>query len=183
MIMQKLSEAILELADAVEEKDVHALRKLSNKCLERFALGEESAFLKPAMLAYAFSKVISKQHYWKDRSQSVFLNSVLTKLAKAAKMADADEPAALAGLDEVARMLTELDVKEGRFVRNLMEKAGLKIASTLYAQGFSLDRAVEMTGTDKRELVRYVGKTLMFDRTGSAKTMEERLKALRSILS
>ena len=181
--MQKLSEAILELSDAVEERDVHALRKLSNKCLERFALGEEAAFLRPAMLAYAFSKVISKQHYWKDRSQSVFLNSVITKLTKAAKVADADEPAALAGLDEISHMLTELDVKEGRFVRNLMEKAGLKVASTLYAQGFSLDRAVDMTGADKRELVRYVGKTLMFDRTGSAKTMEERLKALRNILS
>ncbi|VVC04954.1 Uncharacterised protein [Candidatus Burarchaeum australiense] len=181
--MQSLSEALLELADYVEEKDVHGLRKLSNKCLEKVSIDQHAAFLKPAMLAYAFAKVISKAHYWKDRSQAVFVNSALAKLSKAAKLADTDEPAALVLLDEIAEALKGLDVKDGRFVRDIMQKAALKMASTLYAQGFSLDSAVAVTGADKRELVKYIGKTLMFDRTGSAKTMEERLKSLRSILS
>jgi len=181
--MEKLSETILALSDAVEERDVHALRKLSNKALEQVSLHERKAFLKPALLAYAFAKVIQKPHYWKGRSPSMFIGKALAKMEKAAGLADSDEARALALLDEVAAMMGELDVREKRFVKSLMEKSSLKMASTLYAQGFSLDRAVEMTGADKRELIRYIGKTVMFDRMSSPKSMKERLKALRDILS
>jgi len=181
--MRTLGEAIAALSDSVEERDVHALRKLSNRCLEKVSLERNLAFLEPAMLAYAFAKVVSKSHYWKDRSNTVFFNNVLRKLGKAAKIADDDEGAALRMLKEVEGLLKELDVSDKRFVRGLMEKARIKVASTLYAQGFSLDSAVEITGAEKRELVRYMGKTMMFDRARSPKTMEQRLKALRKLLS
>ena len=181
--MWKLSEAILAVADAVEERDVHALRKLSNKALGEVSLNGRNAFLKPAMLAYAFAKVIQKPHYWRERSPTVFFGKALTKMAKAAGMADKDEGGAEELLDEVAAMIGELDGSEQRYIKGLMDKSQLKIASTLYAQGFSLDRAVEMTGADKRELIRYIGKTFMFDRTKNPKSINDRLKALKSILS
>ncbi|RLG19430.1 hypothetical protein DRN67_02705 [Candidatus Micrarchaeota archaeon] len=181
--MRTLAEAIVELSDAMEEKDVHALRKLSNQCLDKVSLEEKHAFLKPAMIAYALAKVIAKPHYWKGRSQTVFFNEALKKFERAAAVAESDEGTALDLLEDVEKMLRALDVKDKRFVRDIMEKAKLKTASTLYAQGFSLDRAIEMTGADKRELIKYIGKTMMFDRTGSARSMEQRLKALREIIS
>ena len=181
--MRSLAETLVELSDSLEERDVHALRKLSNRCLDRVSLEGNQAFLKPAVLAYAFAKVIAKPHYWRGRSQSVFFTNALRKIDSAAEVAGKDEAAALAVLMEVEEMLRELDVRDRRFVGDVIEKARLKTASTLYAQGFSLDRAVEMTGADKRGLVKYIGKTMMFDRTESSKTMEERLRALRNILS
>jgi len=181
--MWKLSTAILAVADAVEERDVHSLRKLSNKALEEVSLNNRPAFLKLALLSYAFAKVIQKPHYWRERSPTVFFAKALTAMAKAASLADKDEHAADGVLDEVTRMIGELDGVEQRYVKGLIDKSQLKIASTLYGQGFSLDRAVEMTGADKRELIRYIGKTIMFDRTKGPKSINDRLKALKSILS
>lgn len=181
--MATLSEIITAIADAVEERDVHALRKISNKSLDMISLGEKPEFLTPALLGYAFAKIIQKPHYWKGRSQAVFFNKALGKLGRAAQVADSDQPAATRLLEETAAMIGELDVADKRFVKSLLDKSKLKISSTLYAQGFSLDRAVEMTGADKRELIRYIGKTVMFDRVKSPKSIRERLRPLQQILS
>ena len=76
-----------------------------------------------------------------------------------------------------------MDEKDRRFVKGILTKGRLKIASTLYAQGISLGNAAEMTGTDKREVLLYAGQTMMFDRLKEKKSMEERMKDLREIFS
>jgi len=182
--MGRLHGAILEMISSLERRNVHGLRSLSNSCLHELAVNEESSLLQPAILAYALAKVMEKQHFWRDRSQDDFFLSVSKKLREAEEQARAgDDAKATSTLTELIDMLEKLDVSEQRFVRSLLNRARVKSASTLYAQGFSLGRALEITGADKRDVVDYIGKTVMFDRVGKTKTMQERLKALKKLIT
>ena len=84
---------------------------------------------------------------------------------------------------KILSSMEKLDEEDRRFVKGILQKAKLKIASTLYAQGISLGNASEIAGADKRELLLYAGQTMMFDRLHEKKSMEERMKELRGIFS
>ena len=64
-----------------------------------------------------------------------------------------------------------------------MSKGRLKVAATMYAQGVSLGLASEMTGIEKQEIMDYAGKTMMFDRVKDEKTVLERIKNARNLIS
>jgi hypothetical protein len=87
----------------------------------------------------------------------------------------------VACLKKSLQLISSLDAKDRRFVTTLGEKARLKIASTLYAQGFSLGMASEITGVGQREIMSYAGGTMMFDRLKSEVRMSERLRRARKI--
>ena len=78
-------------------------------------------------------------------------------------------------------MLFRSEASDRRFITDMLSKAKLKVASTLYAQGFSLGNASEITGVEKREIQSYAGGTMMFDRVKPEKTMVQRLKILMKI--
>ncbi|MBI5158558.1 hypothetical protein HY992_00375 [Candidatus Micrarchaeota archaeon] len=68
-----------------------------------------------------------------------------------------------------------VESRDRRYVRTVVEKARLKIASRLYAQGISLGNAAEITGVSKRDVAHYSGKTMVHDRAGVTKNITERL--------
>ena len=57
------------------------------------------------------------------------------------------------------------------------------MAATFYAQGMSLGVASEMTGIQKQEILDYAGQTMMFDRLKEEKTIKERMKIARQLIS
>jgi hypothetical protein len=85
--------------------------------------------------------------------------------------------------EKVLASIGKIDDEDRRFVKGILQKGKLKIASVLYAQGISLGNAAEITGAEKRELLLYAGQTMMFDRLCEKKSIEERMKDLREIFS
>ena len=57
------------------------------------------------------------------------------------------------------------------------------MAATFYAQGMSLGVASEMTGMEKQEILDYAGQTMMFDRLKDEKTIKERMRIARQLIS
>lgn len=87
------------------------------------------------------------------------------------------------GFTELEHAIASLDEKDPRFVIDLITKGKLKTAATFYAQGLSLGVASEMTGLDKQEILAYAGETMMFDRLRDEKSIAERMKVARKLLS
>jgi hypothetical protein len=88
---------------------------------------------------------------------------------------------ATAYINSISQDLIAFDSEDRRYVHSLFNKARLKFATYLYAQGFSLSNAVALTETNKSAVLSYSGKTLMHDRVGKTKSIEERLKHVRKV--
>jgi len=170
------------IASALHSRDVHAMRKINDRCIEETALKFSKHVFLFALISYVLSKVISKPRYHSEKNAKALLSQVrqlLLQCEAAAKKADYASLSALQG--KILSSIEKMDEEDRRFVKGLIAKGRLKIASVLYAKGLSLGSAAEMTGTDKRELLLYAGQTMMFDRLKERKTISERMKELREL--
>ena len=177
-----LFEATTEIFEAFNRKEIRELRKISNRCANSLALTDERGMLGLSVIAYALAKMLEKPRYWEGDKWIEFSSNTQKKLRECsvyAKEGRTEEfNSCVSGLE--GGML-EAEAMDKRYIRDILYKARVKIASTLYAQGFSLGSAAEMTGASERDVAGYAGKTMIFDRAGRTQGIGERLKGLRRL--
>lgn len=179
-----LSETAVVIANALRDHDVRAMRKINDRCIEETAIKFEQPTYLFALISYVLAKIISKPRYLKQKKSKDSLSSLTLSLRLCEQQASsADYSGLLATQEKILESIERMDDEDRRFVKGILQKGKLKIASTLYAQGISLGNAAEMTGTDKREVLLYAGQTMMFDRLREKKSIEERMRDLREIFS
>ncbi|MFH1470887.1 MAG: hypothetical protein ABIF01_04015, partial [Candidatus Micrarchaeota archaeon] len=135
-----------------------------------------------SIISYVLGKIIEKPRYFKDsRGEDLgfFVQKKLLECLEYAKHGRKEDFSRAS--HELLTHLGEFDERNRHYVRGLIDKAKLKIAARLYAQGFSLSYVVSITGADTREVLKYIGQTLMFDRVGKTKEVKERLANARRI--
>ncbi|VVC02220.1 Uncharacterised protein [uncultured archaeon] len=179
-----LSETAVVIALALRNRDVRAMRKVNDKCIDECAIKFERPTYLFALISYVLSKILSKPRYFTQGRSKSSLAIVETQLRSCERFArEADYDALLSSQDRILSTIEKMDDADRRFVKGILMKGKLKIASVLYAQGISLGNASELTGSDKREVLLYAGQTMMFDRLKEKRGIEERLKELREIFS
>lgn len=178
-----LSKKTLQLKEAFEAGDLIKLRLLSNDCIEKAALKQSKELVQLSLIAYSLSKILSKEHIicninWPEARNRILedIDFALTALEKN------DLKAFNNSLNDISGHITGIDKQLGNFVIDLMEKARLKQASRVYAFGLSLKAAVELTGTQEQELLKYIGGTRLADERIEKKGINDRLKDLKKIL-
>lgn len=159
------------------------LRKLNDEILKGTALEFDKVRFNLAVFSYVLSKIVSKPRYLAPECVDC-LDKIEDALRNLAEMIDsAPEEDVMDAFTELEHAIAHLEEKDPRFVIDLITKGKLKTAATLYAQGISLGMASEMTGLDKQEILAYAGETMMFDRLRDEKSIAERMKAARKLLS
>ncbi|MEM3555173.1 MAG: hypothetical protein QXF56_00390 [Candidatus Micrarchaeia archaeon] len=176
------TEALKEMLNALMTNELSELRKISDRCVSSFAIGGEKELLDIAIVSYVLAKVLEKPRYWIKRVKKEFIEKVEESLHNAVVSLEENKPDEMKiYLSSISEELKALDTEDRRYVQSLFNKARLKFASYLYAQGFSLGNAIELTGTSESAVLSYSGKTLMHDRVGKTKSISERLKNVRKI--
>ncbi len=176
------NKAILELYKAFKKRNTKALRRISNICAESVATENRKEMLSLSMISYVLGKILGKPRYIKDEKRGDLVDFVENKLNEALELSKTDDKEGIEKVcGEIMEYLEQFDIKKRHYVRGLFYKAKLKIASRMYAQGFSLSYVVSVTGSDTNEVLKYIGQTLMFDRVGRTKDVKERLKNVREI--
>ncbi|MCX8195382.1 MAG: hypothetical protein N3G22_04740 [Candidatus Micrarchaeota archaeon] len=179
-----LSDTALIIASALQQGDVHAMRKINDRCIQETTLKFSQHAYLFALISYVLSKVLSKPRYLQQKNFKRMLSSasqLLEQCESSAKKANYERLLALQ--QRILSTIEKMDEADQRFAKNIIAKGRLKIASILYAKGISLGSAAEMTGADLRELQLYAGQTMMFDRLREERSIEERMKELRKIFS
>ena len=177
-----VSEALKETLNALMTNELSQLKKISDRCVSSFALGEDRDLLEIAMLSYVLAKVLEKPRYWDRKIKRDFVVRVQENLRNAdSSLNDNRLEDMRTYIKSIEDDLKAFDTEDRRYVSGLFHKARLRLASYLYAQGFSLSNAIALTGTTKSDVLDYSGKTLMHDRVGRTKSIEERLKNVRKI--
>lgn len=176
------TEALKEMLNALMANELSELRKISDRCVSSFAIGGERELLDIAIVSYVLMKVLEKPRYWDKREKKEFVEKVEENLHNAVAALEESKPEEMKiYLRSISDELKAFDTEDRRYVQSLFTKARLKFASYLYAQGFSLGNAIELTGTSESAVLSYSGKTLMHDRIGKTKSINERLKNVRKI--
>ena len=171
-----------EIASAFK-KEIRKNRKTNDRVLRSSGVD----FTKPnydlAVISYVLSKITSKQRFFTKQydKQMKEIDKVLDNLVKCSK--EYSEKGWDDSLSSFSESVWNLEKDDPRFLTNLMSKGRLKVAATMYAQGVSLGLASEMTGIEKQEIMDYAGKTMMFDRVKDEKTVLERIKNARNLIS
>lgn len=179
-----LSETAVLIARALRDSDVRAMRKINDRCLSETALKFSEHAYVFALVSYVLSKILSKPRYLSESRAKQSFFALQTLLLQCETLAaSANYPELLSCQNRILSTIEAMDERDRRFVKGILQKGRLKIASVLYAQGISLGSAAEITGTDKREVLLYAGQTLMFDRLKEKKGMAKRMKELREIFS
>jgi hypothetical protein len=179
-----LSETAFLISNALRDHDVRAMRKINDRCIKETAIKFERHTYCFALATYVLSKVLSKPRYFSQKKYKETLVKIMLLLKQCESQAKSASYASLGKTQgKILSAIEKMDEQDRRFVKGILQKGRLKIATTLYAQGISLGNAVEITGVDKRELLSYAGQTMMFDRLREKKGIEERMKDLREIFS
>ncbi len=180
----KASLILEEIYQEFSKGDARALRKINDECIECLGKAPEKNMLSLAVISYVLSKILSKPRYFERRANKEYLGKMKEQMQRCVALSKGNDEEKMSYCIE--GMLKTVDMISGsdrRFFLGLQQKALLKIAATLYAQGFSLGRASEITGVEEREILKYAGGTMMFDRFKGKKTMQDRLKEARGIFT
>ncbi len=179
-----VAKAAQEVYDAFRNGDIKVLRKTSTRCAESMATESVEGMFPLSVISYVLGKMLEKPRFFHDHRTEelgLFIENKLLECSKCAKEGRKEDFSR--ATTELIEHLVEFESRDRRYVRGLIDKAKLKIAARLYAQGFSLSYVVSITGADMREVLKYIGQTLMFDRVGKTKNVEERLANARRIFS
>lgn len=181
--MRRLFEFAPQILAAFKKRNQRRLRKLNDKVLKTTALEPTKVNLSLAVFSYVLSKIVSKPRLLRREYEPRLLDieQVLEKLVR--RMQQASEDELLEIFSELEKAIIFLEEKDPRFLLSLVNKGKLKMAATFYAQGMSLGLASEMTGLEKQEIMDYAGHTMMFDRVKEEKSVTERMKDARRLLS
>ncbi len=181
--MKTLFEYTPQILLAFKKRNQRRLRKLNDRVLYETALECSKVNFQLAILSYVLSKVVSKPRFLAEEFEPILkeIEHALEKLLR--RMKRGDEKEILAIFSEIERSVGKLDRKDPRFLVGLVTKGKLKMGAIFYAEGMSLGVASEMTGIDKQELLDYAGQTAMFDRLNEEKTIKERMKMARQLIS
>lgn len=177
-----MQEYALEIFHAFKRRDAKKLRKLDSSLIKDINLNESKKIFYLAVLSYVLSKILSKPRFFEKR----FLNKLeeieksLKKMAECKKECSDEEFEEL--VKNVEDKIKNLEAEDPRFVISLLTKGRLKVAATLYAQGFSLGMAASLANVEKQEILSYAGQTMMFDRLKEEKSVHERLKIVKSLI-
>ncbi len=181
--MRTLKDYLPAMISAFKKRKGNRLRKLNDHILEDAAIDSSKVNFKLAIISYVLSKIASKPRFNRPEFEDCLRDIELSLDYLASTIFRDNEKDVMGGFDKVERSISCLDKKDPRFVIDLITKGKLKMAATFYAQGMSLGVASEMTGLHKQEILDYAGQTMMFERLKDEKSIAERMKIARRLIS
>ncbi len=165
---------------AFEKQDIFGLKEIANQAIENASLINNKRLASLALIAYCLHKMCSKQHIVRDGRWSEIKHDILFDLKKAEKSLEAlDLDDFDHWIGEVIGSVKQTDEEIGNYVQNLFEKAKVKYASVAYSMGLSLGQAAALTGSGKKDLLRYIGITRISDRDTVTHGIGKRLRSLK----
>lgn len=183
-MLKRLIEEAVDLRQFFKKEKAFRLKELSAELIRESALHDDKFKALMALIAYSLFKLESKTHIkksqkWpsaKERILKHLDNAILELRQKRFKDSETE-------LQNAVEDISRIDSEISNYALNVFEKAKTKLASTAYSFGLSLSQAAMLTGADKKNLLNYIGFTKMHDEAGVSIGINERLKALKEVLS
>jgi hypothetical protein len=168
--------------DAFKTRNQRKMRKANDKIMKQWAIFPSDELYQLSVYSYVLSKMLSKPRFmgraYSEKHKNI--DGLLSQLVSFSKKRSTKSFTQT--LSKLKASIEDVESSDARYIKNMFEKGRLKTAATLYAQGFSLSTASEITGVEKQEIMDYAGKTLMFDRMKEGERLSKRLQNAKRVL-
>ncbi len=170
--------AAIDILKVKEEKDTSELKELSNRTIHNASIFQDEDSVSIAILIYSLSKVIERE------VDELNYDNILFFLEKAKDYLSKNR------IDDyrkiIKRAFTVISGMDSRlklYIEEVINQAQIKKGSKIYEHGISLARAAEILGVSQWELMFYIGKTKIIDKTKENVDVKDRLKFARGLFA
>ncbi|HLC93044.1 MAG TPA: hypothetical protein VJH23_05040 [archaeon] len=178
-----LLQRLQSLSEAFSGSYAQNLKRLGNDFIEEAAETNDTSLARLSVISYALYKILSKDHFVKNKGWGAISRNISAELLKAARALEKNDIGAFArSIDNAVKSIEGIDDELSNYAKNIYEKARIKQASTAYAAGLSLNQAAALTGADSKEVQKYIGFTRIHDEQPVHMGIEARMKMLRGLL-
>ena len=146
----RMLEFIDKTSAAFRNANSMQLKEVSNEATREAVAGNDRVFAGIAVVAYSLSKLASKQHFAESASWGRTKKAILDSLERLSQLLRKNKVQEFASsLNSFENEVRKVDASLGNYVRNIIEKAKVKVSSGAYAHGLSLSSAA----SDSRNVV------------------------------
>ncbi|MBI4210824.1 MAG: hypothetical protein HY544_04945 [Candidatus Diapherotrites archaeon] len=174
-------ESLIAAFSAGNSQDV---KSLGRNFIEQAVSQDDKALAKISVVAYSLYKMLSKEHFVKSPRWPTISRSITSSLTRSTQALQRNDVGGFSkSLEDAVHRIEGADDQLSNFARNIFEKAKIKQASTAYAMGLSLNQSASLTGSDRKELQKYIGATKIHDEQPVKMNIGQRMKMLRELLA
>jgi len=168
---------------AVKGQDSAKLRQLSNQTNNTAARTHDPDNIAVAVIVYALSKVIEREHYQKYPGWEKFYKNVLVYFDKAIySMKKKDEAGTRQALESIRKEIGNLSGSLKKYIQDVFRKAQINKASKIYEHGISMEKTAKLLGITLWELANYAGQSPGLESPKKGIDVKERIKLAMEIL-
>ena len=177
-IIKKSLDSLLKAAQrAINKNDMKKLELLSEKSIYDAMIYQDEDSLSLAVVLFAISKLIKRET--EDTEYPSDLRNYLASAQFSLNEGNADEYRDK--VKKTVEFIASTDKQFKLYVEKVMEKAQIKKGSSLYERGISVARAADFLGIGQWELMSYIGKTKIHDKSDEATRVGERIRIARGL--
>jgi hypothetical protein len=140
---------------ALENNNSQELRELSNHTLHNISIYQDKDSINIAVFIYALSKFIEKNNNNEKIKELMNCAKINLENNKIKEYEDC--------LSNAINIISEQDKKMNLYVKHILNQAGIKKGSKVYAHGISLARTAEILNISQWELMKFLGNTNIAD--------------------
>ncbi|MBN2067640.1 MAG: hypothetical protein JW744_04185 [Candidatus Diapherotrites archaeon] len=178
-----LAGLIKRMQSSFQKRDSFGLRELGNEAIEKAAMQNSKEIAGIALVAYCLHKLYSKQHIVRHVKWPAVRSSIGKNIDRALSAQQSGNVQGFEkSLENVIKSIQSIDRELGNYAQGLLEKARVKYASSAYSLGLGLNQSTDLTGADRKEVLRYIGATKMADREAVTFGIGERLQKLKKAI-
>lgn len=160
---------LIDVSNAIRKHNFYDIKEISNHTIHNASIYQDADSISVAVAAYALSKII-------ERDAEGICPKVEPLLLEAIEYLEKDllekYRASIKGL--IAK-ISSFDSRLKLYVQEVISRAQIKKASSMYYHGISLARVSELLGISQWELMSYVGNTTIHDDTPESLSPKSRL--------
>lgn len=149
---------------ALEEKDVVAMKELSNQTIHSASVHQDTNNIAVAVVVYSLAKITERPKYEEYGEWPKFHSLIVKNLEKAiADLKQGKTEQFSIHLSEIRIAVSKLSGNLKRNIEDVFMRAAINKASRIYEHGISMQQTADILGVSIFDLAEYAGRTGISD--------------------
>lgn len=166
---------VIEIVKAKKDGGAVELKELSNHTIHNASVFQDEYSVQIAVAIYALSKIIY-------REEKEIPKKMLSAIINMRNYLKNDQFAEYgAAIKNLFKEISKIDSKLELYIEEVLAQSAIKKGSRIYEHGISMAQAADILGISQWELMGYVGKTMIADKSYGKRDAITRLKFARSL--
>lgn len=149
-----------ETRQAILNENTNQIQKLSNQTIHSATTSQDPDNIIVAVLIYALSKIITREHYKKMEGWDIFYKDLIANFNIATtSLENKDIETFRLSVGRIRNSVNKISSNLRIYIQNVFRKARINKAFKMYEHGLSSEKTAELLGINLWELASYIGQS------------------------